>query len=84
MALTFFILLLSAIRAGLRVAAVTEILSAPRAQIMSAAWIYILLTAAIPFLYLVNFINSFFTRKIRWRSVQYELISCNQTHIITP
>lgn len=83
-ALTFFILLLSAIRAGLRVAAVTEILSAYRAQIMSASWIYILLTAAVPFLYLINFINSLVTRKIRWRGVQYELISSNQTHIITP
>ena len=83
-ALTFFILLLSAIRAGLRVAAVTEILPAFRAQIMSASWIYILLTAAVPFLYLTNFINSLITRKIRWRDVQYELISANQTHIITP
>ncbi len=83
-ALTVFILLLSAIRAGLRVAAVTEILSAYRAQIMSASWIYILLTAAVPFLYLINFINSLITRKIRWRNVQYELISANQTHIITP
>jgi len=83
-ALTFFILLLSAIRAGLRVAAVTEILPAFRAQIMSASWIYILLTAAVPFLYLTNFINSLITRKIRWRDVQYELISSNQTHIITP
>jgi ceramide glucosyltransferase len=83
-ALTFFVLLLSAIRAGLRVAAVTEILPAFRAQIMSASWIYILLTAAVPFLYLTNFINSLITRKIRWRDVQYELISANQTHIITP
>jgi ceramide glucosyltransferase len=83
-ALTFFILLLSAIRAGLRVVAVTEILTAFRAQIMSASWIYILLTVAVPFLYLTNFINSLITRKIRWRDVQYELISANQTHIITP
>ncbi|MEQ1353911.1 MAG: glycosyltransferase family 2 protein [Candidatus Acidiferrum sp.] len=83
-ALTFFILLLSAIRAGLRVAAVTEILSAYRAQIMSASWIYILLTAVVPFLYLINFINSLITRKIRWRNIQYELISASQTHIITP
>jgi ceramide glucosyltransferase len=83
-ALTFFILLLSAIRAGLRVAAVTEILPAFRAQIMSASWIYILLTVAVPFLYLINFINSLITRKIRWRNVQYELVSAHQTHIITP
>ncbi len=82
-ALTFFIFLLSAIRASLRVAAVTEILTAFRPQIMSASWIYILLTSAVPFLYLVNFVNSLVTRKIRWRNVQYELISPQQTHIIS-
>src|SRR3984893_3583642 len=81
-ALTFFILLLSAIRAGLRVAAVTEILPASRAQIMSQSWVYIVLTTAIPFLYLVNFTNSLVSRKIRWRNVQYELISPSQTRII--
>lgn len=81
-ALTLFILLLSAIRASLRVTAVTEILPASRAQIMSQAWIYILLTAAIPFLYLINFTNSLISRKIRWRNVQYELISPHQTRII--
>jgi ceramide glucosyltransferase len=80
--LTLFIFLLSAIRAALRVVAVTEILPAARAQIMSQAWIYIVLTAAVPFLYLFNFINSVVTRKIWWRSVQYELISPNQTRII--
>jgi ceramide glucosyltransferase len=81
-ALTLFILLLSAIRASLRVVAVTELLPASRAQIMSQSWIYIVLTVAIPFLYLYNFVNSVITRKIRWRNVQYELISPNQTHII--
>jgi ceramide glucosyltransferase len=81
-ALLFFILLLSAIRASLRVVAVTEILSASKAQIMSQAWVNIALPAAIPFLYLVNFAHSLLTRKIRWRNVQYELISASQTRII--
>src|SRR6202022_709707 len=81
-ALMFFILLLSAIRASLRVVAVTEILPASKAQIMSQAWVNIALPAAIPFLYLFNFKNSLITRKIRWRNVHYELISPNQTRII--
>jgi cellulose synthase/poly-beta-1,6-N-acetylglucosamine synthase-like glycosyltransferase len=81
-ALTFFILLLSAIRSGLRVVGVTEILSAFRAQIMSQSWVYIILATAVPFLYLVNFINSVVTRKIRWRNIQYELVSANQTRIV--
>jgi ceramide glucosyltransferase len=81
-ALTFFILLLSAIRASLRVVAVTEILPASKTQIMSQAWVNIALPPAIPFLYLMNFAHSLITRKIRWRNVHYELISANQTRII--
>ena len=81
-ALTFFILLLSAIRASLRVVAVTEILPASRAQILSQAWVNIALPATIPFLYLMNFAHSLITRKIRWRNVRYELISATQTRII--
>jgi ceramide glucosyltransferase len=81
-ALTFFIFLLSAIRASLRVVAVTEILPGSRAQMMNHAWVNIALSAAIPFLYLVNFAHSLLTRKIRWRNIRYELISANQTRII--
>jgi cellulose synthase/poly-beta-1,6-N-acetylglucosamine synthase-like glycosyltransferase len=81
-ALLFFILLLSAIRASLRVVAVTEMLPGSKAQIMSQAWVNIALPAAIPFLYLVNFGYSLISRKIRWRNVRYELISANQTRII--
>ena len=81
-ALTFFIFLLSAIRASLRVVAVTEILPGSRAQMMNHAWVNIALSAAIPFLYTVNFAHSLLTRKIRWRNIRYELISANQTRII--
>jgi len=81
-ALLFFILLLSAIRASLRLVAVTEMLPGSRAQIMSQAWVNIALPAVIPFLYLMNFAHSLITRKIRWRNVRYELISANQTRII--
>jgi hypothetical protein len=80
--LIFFILLLSAIRASLRVAAVTEILPASKAQIMNQAWVNIALPWAIPFLYLVNFAHSLLSRKICWRNIHYELISANQTRII--
>jgi cellulose synthase/poly-beta-1,6-N-acetylglucosamine synthase-like glycosyltransferase len=81
-ALLFLILLLSAIRASLRLVAVTEMLPGSKAQIMSQAWVNIALPAAIPFLYLMNFAHSLITRKIRWRNVRYELISANQTRII--
>jgi ceramide glucosyltransferase len=81
-ALMILIFLLAAIRASLRVIAVTEILPASKAQIMNQAWVNIALPAAIPFLYLTNFAHSLLTRKIRWRNIHYELISANQTRII--
>ncbi len=82
-ALLLLIFLLSALRASLRLAGIMEALPASRSQIMSQAWIYILLPAVIPFLFLLNFLNSLRTRKTRWRNVQYELISANQTRIIS-
>jgi cellulose synthase/poly-beta-1,6-N-acetylglucosamine synthase-like glycosyltransferase len=79
--LTFLPVLLSAIRGSIRLIGVTEALPAARSQITGQAWIYVLLTVFIPFLYLVNFVNSLITRKIRWRGVTYELISPQQTRI---
>ncbi len=81
MTLTFLPMLLSAIRGSLRMIGVTEAVPAGRTQISGYAWIYVLLTVFIPFLYVLNFANSLVTRKIRWRGVTYELISPEQTRI---
>ena len=81
MTLTFLPLLLSAIRGGLRLTGVAEALPTARAQIMAQASVYVLLPLLMPFLYLVNFMNSLATRKIRWRGMTYELISPQQTRI---
>lgn len=80
--LTFLPVILGMMRSSVRVAAVTEVLSSLRSQIMGQAWIYILLTVIIPFLYVANFITSLITRKIRWRTITYELVSPNETHIL--
>jgi ceramide glucosyltransferase len=80
--LTFLPMLLAAIRGGLRVVGVTELLPASRSQIVGQAWIYMLLTVLISFLYVANFVTSMVTRKIRWRGITYELISPEQTHIL--
>jgi hypothetical protein len=80
--LTFLPMLLSSIRGVLRLTGVTETLPSVRAQIMAQAWIYVLLTLLVPYLYLLNFVHSLFTRKIRWRGALYELISPQQTRII--
>lgn len=80
--LTLLPLLLSSIRGSIRMMGVTEALPSLRSQIMGLAWIYILLTLVVPFLYVANFANSLVTRKIRWRGVAYELISAQQTRVL--
>jgi ceramide glucosyltransferase len=80
--LTFAPMLLAGIRGGLRVAAATEVLQTLRAQIVGQAWMYIVLGVFVPYLFLLNFVMSLFTRKIRWRGVTYELISPQQTRIL--
>jgi len=80
--LTILPVLLSSIRSAIRLIGVTEALPAGRSQITGQAWIYVLLTVLVPFLYGVNFVNSLVTRKIRWRGVAYELIGPGQTRIV--
>jgi ceramide glucosyltransferase len=80
--LTFLPLLLSSLRSAIRLVGVTEAVPAARSQIMGQAWIYILLTVFVPFLYVINFVNSLVTRKIRWRGMAYELSGAEQTRIV--
>ncbi len=81
-ALSVLPVLLAAIRNSIRLTGVTESLPAERSQITGQAWIYVVLAVFVPFLYAVNFVNSLITRKIRWRSMAYELISAEQTRIV--
>jgi hypothetical protein len=80
--LTFVPMLLAAIRGGFRVAAATEVLPTLRTQIAGQAWRYVALGVFIPYLFMINFAMSLFTRKVRWRGVTYELISPQQTRIL--
>jgi cellulose synthase/poly-beta-1,6-N-acetylglucosamine synthase-like glycosyltransferase len=80
--LTFLPVLLSSIRGALRLIGVTEALPGARSQITGQAWIYVLLTVFVPFLYVTNFVNSLVTRRIRWRGSVYELIGPEQTRIL--
>ena len=75
--------LLAAIRGALRVVGVTEALPALRSPIMSQSWIYILLPAVVPFLYLLNFASSLAGRRLKWRGIEYELISPDQTRVLS-
>lgn len=81
--LLFLPLLLAAIRGALRVIAVTEALPALRVQIMSQSWIFVVLPIFLPFLFVFNFFSSAFGRRISWRGINYELISPDQTRILS-
>ncbi len=80
--LTVLPMLLAAIRGALRVVGVSVVMPAWKSQLIGAAWIWTLLAVVIPFLYVFNFANSLFTRKIRWRGIQYELVSFAQTRVL--
>ena len=51
---------------------------------MAQSWIYVVVTLLVPFLYLLNFFASLFGRRITWRGIQYEIISPDQTRVLTP
>ena len=82
--LTFLPLLLASIRGALRIVAVADLLPAYRSQVNSQAWIYVTIGVLIPFLYFFNFCSSLFSRKIYWRGIRYELISTQETRVLTP
>jgi hypothetical protein len=82
--LTFLPLLLASIRGAIRVVGVADLLSAYRSQINSQSWIYITIGVFMPFLYLINFFSSLFSRQIRWRGIRYELVSSQETRVLTP
>jgi ceramide glucosyltransferase len=77
-------LLLAAFRGALRVVGVTEAIPSCRAEIMAQSWIYIVVTLLVPFLCLFNFFASLFGRRITWRGIQYEIVSPDQTRVLTP
>jgi len=82
--LTFLPLLLASIRGALRAVAVADLLPAYSSQVNSQAWIYVSIGVLIPFLYVFNFFSSVFSRKIYWRGIRYELISTQETRVLTP
>jgi ceramide glucosyltransferase len=82
--LLFLPLLLAAIRGALRVVGASEALPAVRTQIMGQSWMYIVLPVVVPFWYLVNFVWSLAGRRLKWRGIEYELISPEHTRVLTP
>jgi ceramide glucosyltransferase len=82
-ALVFLPLLLAALRGAIRVIAAQEALQPLKSQIQSQSWVHLVLGTIIPYLYSVNFVSSLVTRTIRWRGIRYELVSPQQTRIVS-
>lgn len=76
------VMLLSAVKGVLRWLAASEVLAAWKPQLMRYAWAWTFLAPFAPFLFVVNFATSAFSRRITWRGVSYELISPVQTRIV--
>jgi len=75
--------LLAAMKGALRTVAVTELLPDWNFHITKASWVWTALAPLVPFLFSWNFIASLLTRRIRWRGIRYELVTPNETRILT-
>ena len=75
--------LLAALKGAMRLVAVLEILPDWRGKLLEWNWVWSSLAPLVPFLYSWNLLVSAFSRRIRWRGVRYELISQNQTRILS-
>lgn len=80
---TLTVPLFAAAKGYLRLMAVSELLPAWKQELVSYGWVWTLLAALVPFVYLWNTLVAAFTRRIVWRGIRYELISANQTRILS-
>lgn len=81
-ALLLLVLLLSALRGLVRLLAVSEVLRGERPKLLQQSWIWTFLAPLVPLLWTWNLVRAGFTRRIRWRGYNYELVSPNQTRIV--
>lgn len=81
--LTLVAALLAAIKGYLRLVAAIELLPACKEKLLAYGWAWTLLAPLVPFLYSWNSLVAASARRIVWRGVRYELISPNQTRILS-
>ncbi len=79
-ALAFTIFLLAAVKAWVRLSAVSSVLSDP--SLLKFRWFYILCPPIVALLFLYNMIRSAFGDEIVWRQIRYKLVSPNETRVL--
>jgi ceramide glucosyltransferase len=80
---TMVIPLLAAAKGMLRAVAAAELLPDKAKQVRQWRWAWILLAPLVSFLYAWNTVVAACTRRIRWRGIEYELVSPGETKIIS-
>ncbi|HEV2423133.1 MAG TPA: glycosyltransferase [Candidatus Acidoferrales bacterium] len=81
--LALLIVLLSAAKGGLRGIAVQDVLPEWRTKCDQTSWVWIAFAPVVPVLFLWNFAISAYERRIRWRGINYELVSQTQTRVLS-
>jgi len=81
--LALLIVLLSATKGALRGIAVQDILPEWRMKCDQTSWVWIAFAPIVSALFLWNFAISAHERRIRWRGVNYELVSETQTRVLS-
>jgi len=74
--------LLAAMKGAIRTIAVSELLPEWRGPLNQWSWVWTALAPLVPFLFTWNFIMSLLTKRIRWRTIRYELVSPTITHVL--
>jgi len=80
--LTTLIPLLAAVKGAFRTLAVTELLPEWKANFSEWGWVWTFLAPVVPFLFAWNFLASLASKTIRWRGIQYEMISPSMTRVL--
>ena len=74
--------LLAAAKGAMRTMAIWDILPAWKTKLNEWSWVWTILAPVVPFLFAWNFLSSLLTKRIRWRTIRYELVSPGVTHIL--
>ncbi len=81
--LMLLVALLAAAKGYLRLSAVGELLLEWKNRLLAYSWAWTLLAAVVPFFYLWSSLVAIGRRRITWRGITYELVSPDQTRILS-
>lgn len=81
--LALLIVLLAAAKGAFRAIAIQDALPEWRTKCDQISWVWVAFAPLVPGLFLWNFAISAYERRIRWRGINYELVSDTQTRVLS-